>query len=131
MYAGKINGLAGAGQKELWIFPAWTSRGWREEYRGLTLPTLDWATEILTYAGSWMRAGRFWLSSGVLVTNFLLAGAWKVKRKLNMESCLRKIQNTLPVVGKGKYLLSPESYDNGLEDSRTPIQFVIALKQRG
>ncbi len=78
MYAGKINGPCWSWPKGTVDFSGLDEPGLAlRNYRGLTLPTLDWATmdtKILTYAGSWMRAGRFWLSSRRSCRNFLLAG---------------------------------------------------------
>lgn len=51
-------------------------------------------------------------------------------RRFNMESLLRhnakSFPSLRPVVGSGKYLLSPESYDSGLwKVARTPAQFTL------
>ena len=51
-------------------------------------------------------------------------------RRFNMESLLRNNAESFPclrpVVGRGKYLLSPESYDSGpWRIARTPVQFAL------
>ena len=85
---------------------------------------------VLRYTGKWVR----WPLALLLV----LIGAVAVYmgrtrglvRRLNMESLLQHNAESFaclrPVVGRGKYLLSPESYDSGLwRIARSPVQFAL------
>ncbi|MFG6375274.1 MAG: hypothetical protein K1W05_04975 [Desulfovibrio sp.] len=135
MYAGKINGpLLELAKKELWIFSGLDEPGLAFEKLSRVDPAdLDWATmdKILTYAGSWMRWPLLVVLGVLVAISCWLGSVEKLKRKLNMEKLLAENSKNfpclMPIVGKGKYLLSPESYDNGpWRIARTPIQFVIA-----
>lgn len=135
MYAGKINGpLLELAKKELWIFSGLDEPGLAFEKLSRVDPAdLDWATmdKILTYAGSWMRWPLLVVLGVLVAISCWLGSVEKLKRKLNMEKLLAENSKNfpclMPIVGKGKYLLSPESYDNGpWRIARTPIQFVLA-----
>ncbi len=86
--------------------------------------------DILSYSGKWIR----WPLLGLLFP----LGVWvamkgkvgRLVRRFNMESLLKNNAESFaclkPVVGRGKYLLSPESYDSGLwRVARTPLQFAL------
>lgn len=100
-----------------------------------TASTLTWGEmeRILNYAGKWAR----W-PFGILLAVMALA-AWfmgrtdGLVRRFNMESLLKNNAESFPclrpVVGRGKELLSPESYDRGLwRVARSPVQFAVKHK---
>ena len=91
--------------------------------------SLSWETmqKVLHYTGSWIR-WPFALLFGVAATFMGRVGG--LVRRFNMESLLRNNAESFPclrpVVGRGKYLLSPESYDSGpWKIARTPAQFAL------
>lgn len=134
MYAGSINGpLLELAKKELWIFTFLDEPSQAFAKLSSVDPAdLDWTTmdKILTYAGSWLRWPLLVILGLLIAISCWLGSVEKLKRKLDMNKLLaensRNFPCLLPIVGKGKYLLSPESYDNGLwKIARTPIQFVV------
>ncbi|MBQ3060200.1 MAG: hypothetical protein IJD16_07825 [Desulfovibrio sp.] len=85
---------------------------------------------ILRYSGKWIR----WPMSGILllcgVVAIFLGRTGGLVRRFNMDTLLKNNAESFaclkPVVGRGKYLLSPESYDSGLwRVARTPLQFAL------
>ena len=135
MYAGKINGpLLELAKKELWMFSGLDEPGQAFAMLSRVDPAeLDWATmdKILTYAGSWLRWPLLLVLGALIGISFFFGSVEKLKRKLDMEKLLsensRNFPCLLPIVGKGKYLLSAESYDKGpWRIARTPIQFALA-----
>lgn len=93
---------------------------------------LSWDTmqKILSYTGSWIR-WPFALLLGLFgVAAIFMGRVGGLVRRFNMESLLQNNAESFPclrpVVGRGKYLLSPESYDSGLwKIARTPAQFAL------
>ena len=93
---------------------------------------LSWEqmTNVLRYSGKWIR----WPYAVVLVALGVAAIFMErtagLIRNLNMDSLLAHNAESFaclrPVVGRGKYLLSRESYDNGpWRIARTPVQFAV------
>ena len=94
--------------------------------------SLSWETmqKVLHYTGSWIRwpFALLLVLFGVAATFMGRVGG--LVRRFNMESLLRNNAESFPclrpVVGRGKYLLSPESYDSGpWKIARTPAQFAL------
>ena len=94
--------------------------------------TLTWEniTAILRYSGEWIR----WPYALVLLLLGGLAVLYgrtaDLTRRFGMDSLLEnnaeQFPCLLPVVGRGKYLLSPKSRDSGLwRIARTPVQFCL------
>ena len=86
--------------------------------------------KVLSYTGAWIRwpFGLFLALFGV--ASIFMGRTGSLVRRFNMESLLRNNAETFPclrpVVGRGKYLLSPESYDSGpWRIARTPVQFAV------
>ena len=93
---------------------------------------LSWDTmqKVLSYTGSWIR-WPFALLLGLFgVAAIFMGRVGGLVRRFNMESLLRNNAESFPclrpVVRRGKYLLSPKSYDSGLwRIARTPVQFAL------
>ena len=94
--------------------------------------SLSWETmqKVLHYTGSWIRwpFALLLVLFGVAATFMGRVGG--LVRRFNMESLLRNNAESFPclrpVVGRGKYLLSPESHDSGpWKIARTPVQFAL------
>ena len=94
--------------------------------------SLSWETmqKVLSYTGSWIR----WPFALLLVlfgiASIFMGRIGGLVRRFNMESLLKNNAESFPclrpVVGRGKYLLSPESHDSGLwRIARTPAQFAL------
>ena len=99
---------------------------------GLTPAVLSWEEmqRILNYAGTWARWPLGFLLAGMGFLAFFMGRTDGLVRRFNMESLLANNAESFPclrpVVGRGKYLLSPESYDAGLwRIARSPIQFAV------
>ena len=94
--------------------------------------SLSWETmqKVLRYTGSWIR-WPFALLLGLFgVAAIFMGRVGGLVRRFNMESLLKNNAESFPclrpVVGRGKYLLSPESYDSGpWRIARTPVQFAL------
>ena len=94
--------------------------------------SLSWGTmqKVLHYTGSWIR-WPFALLLGLFgVAAIFMGRVGGLVRRFNMESLLRNNAESFPclrpVVGRGKYLLSPESHDSGpWKIARTPVQFAL------
>ena len=94
--------------------------------------SLSWETmhKVLNYTGSWIR-WPFALLLGLLGIAAIFMGRVNgLVRRFTMESLLKNNAESFPclrpVVGRGKYLLSPESHDSGLwQIARTPAQFAL------
>lgn len=94
--------------------------------------TLSWETvqKVLRYTGSWIRWPFVLLLVLFGVASIFMGRIGGLVRRFNMESLLRNNADSFPclrpVVGRGKYLLSPESYDSGpWRLARTPVQFAL------
>ena len=85
---------------------------------------------ILSYTGKWIR-WPFALFLVVLgVASIFMSRTGGLTRRFNMESLLKNNAESFPclrpVVGRGAYLLSPESYDSGpWRFAQSPVQFAI------
>lgn len=85
---------------------------------------------ILNYAGKWARWPLGILLAVMAVAAYFMGRTERLIRRFNMESLLKNNAETFsclrPIVGRGKFLLSPESYDQGLwRIARSPLQFAI------
>ena len=133
--AGAVNGpLLTLAKLQLKLFVSFSEeaqKAW-EFINGLDPATLTWErmTGILSYTGKWIRwpLSLFLVLLGVMA--IFMGRVKKLIRRLNMETLLRHNAESfpclLPVVGRGKYLLSPESYDAGLwRIARSPLQFAV------
>lgn len=94
--------------------------------------SLSWETmqKVLRYSGSWIRWPFVLLLALFGVASVFMGRVGGLVRRFNMESLLRHNAESFPclrpVVGRGKYLLSPESYDSGpWRLARTPVQFAL------
>ncbi len=94
--------------------------------------SLSWETmwKVLRYTGSWIRWPFVLLLILFGVAAIFMGRVDGLVRRFNMESLLKNNAESFPclrpVVGRGKYLLSPESYDSGLwKVARTPAQFAL------
>jgi len=94
--------------------------------------SLSWEAmqKVLNYTGSWIRWPFALLLVLLGVAAIFMGRVSGLIRSFNMESLLRNNAESFPclrpVVGRGKYLLSPESYDSGLwKIARTPAQFAL------
>ncbi len=93
---------------------------------------LSWDTmqKVLRYTGSWIRWPFLLLLVLFGVASIFMGRVSGLVRRFNMESLLKNNAESFPclrpVVGRGKYLLSPASYDSGLwRIARTPVQFAL------
>lgn len=133
--AGYINGwLLSLSKTQLKAFVPFSGEAqtaW-EHITGLDPETLTWEKMqgVLTYTGKWVR-WPFALLLGMLGAAAIYMGRTRgLVRRLNMESLLKNNAESFaclrPIVGRGKYLLSPESYDSGLwRIARSPVQFAL------
>ena len=94
--------------------------------------SLSWETmqKVLRYTGSWIRWPFLLLLVLFGVASIFMGRVSGLVRRFNMESLLKNNAESFPclrpVVGRGKYLLSPTSYDSGLwRIARTPVQFAL------
>lgn len=94
--------------------------------------SLSWDTmqKVLRYTGSWIRWPFLLLLVLFGVASIFMGRVSGLVRRFNMESLLKNNAESFPclrpVVGRGKYLLSPTSYDSGLwRIARTPVQFAL------
>lgn len=99
---------------------------------GLDPETLTWERMqgVLTYTGKWVRWPFAFLLVLLGVASIYMGRTRGLVRRLNMESLLQHNAESFsclrPVVGRGKYLLSPESYDSGLwRIARSPVQLAL------
>ena len=83
---------------------------------------------VLRYSGKWIRWP--WLVILIMlgIVAILLNKTNGLVRRFNMDTLLRNNAESFaclnPIVGRGTYLLSPESFDSGLwRVARTPLQF--------
>jgi hypothetical protein len=133
--AGTINGLLlnlAKFQLKLFVpFSAEAQKAW-EHITSLDPAALTWErmSAILSYTGKWIR----WPFALFLVLFGCMAAVMgrigKLIRRLNMESLLQHNAESfpclLPIVGRGEYLLSPESFDAGhWRIGRSPLQFAV------
>lgn len=101
----------------------------------LSASEVSWetVTACLTYAGNWMRWPLCLLLCALGVAAWHLGRVGKLHRTFNMESLLQNNAESFPclrpIVGRGNYLLSFESYDSGpWKIARSPVQFALEHK---
>ena len=94
--------------------------------------SLSWDTmqKVLRYTGSWIRWPFLLLLVLFGVASIFMGRVGGLVRRFNMESLLKNNAESFPclrpVVGRGKYLLSRDSYDAGpWKVARTPVQFAL------
>ncbi len=94
--------------------------------------SLSWDTmhQVLRYTGSWIRWPFLLLLVLFGVASIFMGRVGGLVRRFNMESLLKNNAESFPclrpVVGRGKYLLSRDSYDAGpWKVARTPVQFAL------
>lgn len=99
---------------------------------GLDPASLTWEQMqgVLRYTGKWARWPLLLLLVCIGAVAVFMGRTRGLVRRLNMESLLQNNADSFaclrPVVGRGKYLLSSESYDSGLwRIARTPVQFAL------
>lgn len=134
MYAGTINKpLLALAQWEIWPFQlSDEAKAALARLAEIDPSSLDWERMemILSYAGSWLRWPCVIVLAVLALWSSITGSVDKLKRKFNMESLLtNNVKNfpcLAPIVGKGKYLTSPDSYDRGLwKIARSPVQFAL------
>ena len=92
--------------------------------------TWDRMQAILSYTGKWIRWPLAFLLGVLGAVSIFMSRTSKLTRRFNMESLLKNNAESFPclrpVVGRGAYLLSPDSYDSGpWRFARSPIQFAL------
>ena len=143
--AGSINGaLLTLAKFELKIFVPFSQEAqtaW-EHISGLDPALLTWERmqAVLSYTGKWIRwpFGLFLVLFGL--ASIFMGRVRGLVRRLNMESLLRNNAESFaclcPIVGRGKELLDPKSYDSGnWRIARSPLQFAaehgLLLNEQG
>jgi hypothetical protein len=143
--AGTINGaLLALAMFELKIFVPFSGeaqKAW-EHISGLDPALLTWdrMQAVLSYTGKWIRwpFGLFLVLCGL--ASIFMGRVRGLVRRLNMESLLRNNAESFaclcPIVGRGKKLLDPGSYDSGnWRVARSPLQFAaehgLLLDEKG
>lgn len=93
---------------------------------------MDWneMERVLSYAGKWARWPFLMLLTVMGLVAFFMGRAGGLSRRFSMDTLLRNNSESFaclaPIVGRGKYLLSPESYDKGpWQIARSPVQFAL------
>lgn len=90
----------------------------------------DQMMNVLRYSGKWIRWPYVVVLAALGVAAIFMGRTAGLVRRLNMDSLLMHNAESFaclrPIVGRGKYLLSPESYDTGpWRIARTPLQFAL------
>lgn len=134
-HSGSINGfLLGLAKGELKLFTGISDEASiaLERIEAAKPEDLSWETveKVLSYAGSWIRWPYLIFLGLLTVLSLNLGRIGKFVRRLNMETLLRNNAESFPclrpVVGRGKYLLSRDSFDTGnWRVARTPLQFAL------
>ena len=135
MYAGDVNRpLLALAKAQIQVFTPFSDEAQTAWARiAQAEPTsLSWETmrKVLNYTGSWIR-WPFALLLGLLgIAAIFMGRVGSLVRRFTMESLLWNNAESFPclrpVVGRGKYLLSPESHDSGLwKIARTPVRFAL------
>ena len=133
--AGSINAaLLDVAKTQLTVFSAFSAEAY-EAWERITRAdpaALGWdqVMAVLRYSGKWIRwpYGLALVALGVAAIYMGRTGG--LIRRLNMESLLLHNAESFaclrPIVGRGKHLLSPESYDVGpWRIARSPVQFAL------
>ncbi len=94
--------------------------------------TLSWENmeKVLKYVGTWWRWPYVLLLALLGTVSLFMGRTSGLTRRLNMESLLKHNADSFaclhPIVGKGKYLLSPTSHDSGhWRIALSPVQFAV------
>ena len=92
--------------------------------------TWDQVMNVLSYSGKWIRWPYVLMLGALGAASIFMSRTKDLTRRFNMEGLLKNNAESFPclrpVVGRGKYLLSRESYDNGpWRIARTPVQFAL------
>ena len=92
--------------------------------------TWDQVMNVLGYSGKWIRWPYVLMLGALGAASIFMSRTKDLTRRFNMEGLLKNNAESFPclrpVVGRGKYLLSRESYDNGpWRIARTPVQFAL------
>ncbi len=141
VYATNIAAINGAlmsiAKVQLGIFASFFS----EAYMGLVRissvdpASLTWEQMqgVLRYVGTWLRWPCLVILAVLGTISIFMGKVGNLTRRLNMDKLLAHNAESFaclrPIVGKGKYLLSPESYDKGLwRIARSPVQFAVEHK---
>ena len=82
------------------------------------------------YSGKWIRWPYALVLVALGIACIFMSRTGGLIRRLNMDSLLRNNAESFPclrpIVGRGKTLLSPESYDSGpWRIARSPVQFAL------
>lgn len=136
MYSGKVNGfLLGLAKRELSPFALVFQEPQIaiSRFSSLDPASIDWPMmeKILSYAGSWLRWPLLFILAILGVISIRLNRVESLKRKFSMNTLLAHNADNFPclkpIVGKGKELIDPCSYDKGLwQIARTPAQFAVS-----
>lgn len=92
--------------------------------------TWDQVMNVLRYSGKWLRWPYALVLAALGLMAIFMGRTAGLIRRLNMESLLQHNAESFaclrPIVGRGKHLLSPESYDAGpWRIARSPVQFAL------
>lgn len=133
--AGYINGsLLALAKAQILAFTAFSDEA--QQALGLMAQAdpaaLSWdqTMNVLRYSGKWIRWPYVVVLAALGVAAIFVGRTAGLIRRLNMDSLLAHNAESFaclrPIVGRGKYLLSRESYDNGpWRVARTPVQFAL------
>ena len=92
--------------------------------------TWDQVMNVLLYSGKWIRWPYVLVLTALGAMTIFMGRTAGLVRRLNMDSLLKHNAESFaclrPIVGRGKHLLSPESYDVGpWRIARSPVQFAL------
>ena len=92
--------------------------------------TWDQVMNVVRYSGKWIRWPYALVLAALGIACIFMSRTGGLIRRLNMDSLLRNNAESFPclrpIVGRGKTLLSPESYDSGPWCiARSPVQFAL------
>lgn len=133
--AGSINGsLLELAKTQLLAFLPFSDKALQawERITQIDPAALSWdqIMTVLGYSGKWIRWPYAVVLAALGVSAIFMGRTAGLIRRLNMDSLLRHNAESFaclrPVVGRGKHLLSPESYDSGhWRIARSPVQFAL------
>ncbi len=119
---------------QMQVFALFSDEAFRicERLSSVDPASLSWEKmqSILRYVGTWVRWPCFVILASLGIISIFMGKISKLTRRLNIDKLLAHNAESFaclrPIVGKGKYLLSPESYDKGLwRIARSPVQFAV------
>ena len=134
-HVGGVNGiLLGLAKAQLWAFSVFSDEA-REALVRIARAkpeAMPWETvlKVLEYSGSWARWPYLAMLAALGTAGVLLGRVGGLTRHFNMSSLLVNNEKSFPclhpIVGRGKYLLDPKSFDSGAwRIARTPVQFAL------